>query len=112
MMLLEQENSLSSESLPDQRDLTYQLALLQEVEQIDEELENRQLKMKLRYYVPNLIQFCFHLSKSLTKAFFGGNRSGKTTAVIVEILWHLTKWYPEWYPAENRLRGPVRVRLN
>lgn len=112
MNLLEQENSPSSESLPEQRDLTYQLALLQELEQIEGELENRQLKMKLRYYVPNLIQFCFHLSRTLTKAFFGGNRSGKTTAVIIEILWHLTKWYPDWYPVENRLRGPVRVRLN
>lgn len=32
--------------------------------------------------------------------------------MIVELLWHLTKWYPEWYPAENRFRGPVKIRLN
>lgn len=112
MTTLKQESLESSETLPKPMDLTYQLALLQEAEQIDEELERRQSKYKLRYYTPNLIQFCFHLSRSLTKAFFGGNRSGKTTAVVVELLWHLTKWYPDWYPEENRLRGPVKIRLN
>lgn len=42
---------------------------------------------------------------------FGGNRSGKTTAGMVEFLFHMTKIYPKWYPKKMRFEGPVKGRI-
>jgi len=36
------------------------------------------------------------------RAIFGGNRSGKTTAGVIEFLMHMTGVYPDWYPKENQ----------
>lgn len=44
----------------------------------------------------------FHQSPAKIRAIFGGNRSGKTTAGVVEFMMHMTGEYPDWYPKENR----------
>lgn len=66
---------------------------------------------KLLYYEPNDKQLKFHTSLCTTRALFGGNRSGKTTAGIIEFLFHLTGIYPKWYPKEKRHHGPVKGRV-
>ena len=57
---------------------------------------------KILKYEPNAKQDLFHKSKAHVRAIFGGNRSGKTTAGVIEFLMHMTGIYPEWYPVENR----------
>lgn len=66
---------------------------------------------KLLLYEPHKKQEAFHTSKATTRAIFGGNRSGKTTAGIVEFLWHITGIYPKWYPEDMRYDGPIKGRI-
>lgn len=101
----------SSENLAQSPEIEAQLLILRQLESIDQELGERQRKLKILYYVPHLIQFCFHICRKRTKAFFGGNRSGKTTSNIIELIWHMTKLYPVWYPEENKFRGRVKARI-
>lgn len=56
-------------------------------------------------------QYAFHTSLAGTRAYFGGNRAGKTTAVIVEIAFHTTGYYPDWYPKEKCYRRATRFRI-
>lgn len=51
------------------------------------------------------------MSKAKVRGIFGGNRSGKTTAGVVEFLMHMTQQYPEWYPTYNRYNRPVKGRI-
>lgn len=51
------------------------------------------------------------MSQAKTRAIFGGNRTGKTTAGGMEFLFHITGVYPDWYPTEKRLHGKVIGRI-
>lgn len=66
---------------------------------------------KLLSFKPMTKQRQFMLSKAPCRAIFGGNRSGKTTVGGIEFCMHLTKTYPDWYPQEQRLSGPVKGRI-
>jgi phage terminase large subunit-like protein len=66
---------------------------------------------KLLYYVPLPKIKSFHESKAYTRAIFGGNRSGKTTAGGHEFLFHLTGLYPKWYPEANKMKQPIKGRI-
>lgn len=66
---------------------------------------------KLLYYTPHEKQLAFHTAPAKTRAMFGGNRSGKTTAGLVEFLFHMTGIYPKWYPEDLRYNGPVKGRI-
>ena len=66
---------------------------------------------RLLFYEPHEKQLAFHTSKCSTRAIFGGNRSGKTTAGIVEFLMHMTGIYPKWYPKALRFDGPIKGRI-
>ena len=64
------------------------------------------------FYEPNQEEIWkFHLSTVPQRWLWGGNQSGKTTANALEIIWALTGRYPSWYPLENRLTPPVRIRI-
>lgn len=54
-------------------------------------------------------QYTFHSSLADTRAFFGGNRSGKTTSGAVEISYHATGKYPDWWEGRKWDR-PVTIR--
>lgn len=54
----------------------------------------------------------FHESPATTRAIFGGNRSGKTTAGGLEFLMHVTGIYPKWYPEEQRVKGAIKGRIS
>lgn len=84
-----------------------QLRLLEILEQEVAYLKSQRLSR----YVPHDKQLAFHKATSTTRAIFGGNRSGKTTAGGMEFLFHMTGQYPAWYPVENRLKGPLKGRI-
>ena len=52
----------------------------------------------------------FHLSPAKIRLLVTGNRFGKTECSFVELHWHLTGEYPEWYPKNLRFYGPIRAR--
>jgi len=45
-------------------------------------------------YIPHSVQRKFHQSDARIRAFFGGNRSGKTRALLQEVLWYATGLHP------------------
>lgn len=84
---------------------------MEELIHLKEEIDRRIRENKIRYYIPNPKQKIFHTKENLYRAFFGGNRSGKTTAGAVELCWHTTGRYPDWYPYHLRWERPVKARL-
>lgn len=68
-------------------------------------------QVKAASYIPNPKQEAFHRSQAPTRAIFGGNRSGKTTAGGLEFLWHMTGVYPDWYPKDMQFDRPVKGRI-
>jgi phage terminase large subunit-like protein len=50
-----------------------------------------------KYLIRGCPQFEFLSSGKDIKAFFGGNRSGKTTAGVIEVSYHATGDYPDWW---------------
>jgi phage terminase large subunit-like protein len=57
-------------------------------------------------YLPYPKQVTFHESAAKGRLFLGGNRSGKTTAGVMEDLWWITKRHPyHRIPAEIPIRG-------
>ncbi|GAG17322.1 unnamed protein product, partial [marine sediment metagenome] len=65
----------------------------------------------IQYTIKGCPQYFFHISDADVRCFFGSNRSGKTTAGIVESSFHLTGIYPDWYPIERRYSEPVKSRI-
>jgi len=63
------------------------------------------------YTIHGCPQYFFHTSRAGVRAFFGSNRSGKTTAGSVEIAFHLTGLYPKWYPIYRRYNRAVKGRV-
>lgn len=55
-------------------------------------------------------QFEFLTSKADTRAYFGANRAGKTTAGCVEVCFHTTGQYPDWWTG-RRWDRPVKGRI-
>src|SRR3990167_1910053 len=84
-------------------------AALHEFEVLDRELLRRRRDNGITYYVPNPMQHRAHRSVAKTICYSGGNRSGKSTFGAVELVWHLTRDYPDWYPQERRFHGPVKT---
>lgn len=77
---------------------------------LDVEIKYRKSK-RILFYEPMEKQEVFHRSIAKTRAIFGGNRSGKTTAGGMEFLFHITGLYPKWYPEENKMKQPVIGRI-
>lgn len=50
-----------------------------------------------KHLIKGCPQYSFLNSKAKTKAFFGSNRSGKTTAGAIEVGYHTTGLYPDWW---------------
>ena len=77
---------------------------------MQEEIQFRKSR-KILYYEPYDKQLTFHSSTCKTRAFFGGNRTGKTTSGGMEFLFHITGLYPKWYPDNMKLKGNVKGRI-
>jgi phage terminase large subunit-like protein len=78
------------------------LEITQEIKNWLETLSSEQKKQYLDrlernpflLYIPHPQQRNFHKSPGRIRAFFGGNRSGKTRALIQEVLWYATGLHP------------------
>jgi hypothetical protein len=79
------------------------------LEAITQELNRRQRENGILYYTPNAVQLRAHKSKARIIAYCGSNRSGKSTLGAVELAWHITKKYPEWFPKERRFWGSIKA---
>lgn len=77
---------------------------------LSEEVKYRRAH-KLLSYEPYDKQKNFHLSPCATRALFGANRTGKTTSGGIDFLYHMTGLYPDWYPENLRIQGPVIGRV-
>ncbi len=79
---------------------------------LEEEIKLKRAR-KLLLYQPNPKQELFHNSTASVRSIFGANRSGKTTAGVVEFLWHMTGVYPDWYPKKQRMpiNRPIKGRI-
>ena len=85
--------------------------ILLEHEKLLAVLKYRQKERGLDFYTPNPIQYAAHKSKARVISICAGNRSGKSTFGAIEVVWAVTKKYPEWFPIERRFRRPVKVRI-
>ena len=66
---------------------------------------------KHQYTIKGCPQFLFHTSLANVRLFLGSNRVGKTCCGTVEVLFHLTGFYPSWYPKERRYDRAVKGRI-
>lgn len=76
----------------------------------EEDLADIQAK-KLLTYKPYKTQKDFHMSTKYIRGLFGGNRAGKSLAGLLEFLFHITGFYPEWYPIHGRMLQPLSGRI-
>jgi hypothetical protein len=66
----------------------------------------------MKYYVPNAVQYRAHQSKARSILLCGANRIGKSTFGVMELCWHLTKEYPDWFPKERRFNRPIKAVIS
>ena len=74
--------------------------------------QTRQKESGMNYYIPNAVQFSAHQSKARTILLCGGNRIGKSFFGAMELCFHLTKNYPDWFPQERRMKGPIKAAIS
>lgn len=84
-------------------------ATLFELDKLELELRKRHTQQGMKYYTPNPQQLRAHQSIAKTILFCGGNRSGKSTLGAMELCFHLTRDYPDWFPEERRFHRPVKT---
>lgn len=90
---------------------------LEDVEGLSSVLEDYECSSGLFLYEPHEKQGYFHASRSFLKLFMGGNQSGKTTALLVELLgmaFGVHVWSGELYVNSSTgrlLKPPVRLML-
>ena len=82
---------------------------LAELEALERVVAERKRQSGISYYIPNAMQFKAHQSTAKTILYCGGNRAGKSTFGAVELVWHLTRKYPDWYPKARRFRHPIKA---
>jgi len=74
--------------------------------------EERRRTRGMDYYIPNPSQFMAHRSEARTICYSGGNRSGKSTFGAMELCFHLTRQYPEWFSKRRRFKGPIKALIS
>ena len=74
--------------------------------------DERKRSHGLEFYEPNVMQDKAHRCLSRRILFCGGNRSGKSTFGAMELVWHVTRKYPDWYPQEKRFKNPIKALIS
>jgi len=82
---------------------------LKRLRQIEDALDFRKKTRAMEFYTPNPAQLRAHKSVADIILFCGGNRSGKSTFGAIELVWHLTRKYPSWYPLKRRYTRPIKA---
>jgi len=65
------------------------------------------LSSPLRNFFPNRGQKAIFQSKAQKILVAGGNKSGKTELGGHIFCYHITKYYPDWFPKENRMDNKI-----
>ena len=76
------------------------------------ERDLRRKENGMDFYVPNAVQFKAHQSLARTILLCGANRIGKSTFGVMELCFHLTKKYPDWFPKNRRFKGPIKTAIS
>lgn len=100
--LLEQEVLKVSEEQKD---------LLNKLEKLSAVIKQRKKQSGIDFYIPNAIQYNAHTSNAKIICIVKGNRMGGSTFGACEVVFHITKRYPEWYPKARRFNRPVKIRI-
>ena len=87
-------------------------SLEKENEKIRETLNGRRKSFGMDYYVPNAMQLKVHMSPARTVLVCAGNRSGKSHCGAIELCFHLTRRYPDWYPEDKRFKKPIKAVIS
>ena len=74
--------------------------LLIELEKLKAEKKYRKTQRGIDFYIPNSIQYAAHRSLAKTICIVKGNRMGGSTFGACEVVYHITKNYPKWYPLQ------------
>lgn len=53
----------------------------------------------------------FHMSPKPIRGMFGGVKSGKSFLGVVEVVFHATGLYPDWYPEECKMKQPTKQKI-
>ena len=85
--------------------------MIEKYENICKILEVRKKERGIEFYIPNPVQYKAHCSKAKVIAVVKGNRLGGSTWGTTEVVMHITKQYPEWFPKSRRFKGPIKVRI-
>ena len=83
--------------------------LLLEFEETTHELSRRRRERGMEFYVPNHRQLEVHKASSRTILYVGGNRSGKSTVGAMELCYHLTRKYPDYFAPQRRFTKPIKA---
>jgi len=85
--------------------------LLRDFNKAERELQGRKKLRGMDFYIPNRIQYKAHCSLARTIAIVKGNRMGGTTWGAMEVAFHVTKQYPDWYPEPRKFHGAIKIRI-
>ena len=83
--------------------------LVLEYEESTYELSRRRREEGMAFYAPNAMQLKAHRSEAKTILYVGGNRAGKSTFGAMELCFHLTRQYPDWFPMSRRFTRPIKA---
>lgn len=76
-------------------------------EMLASSLSTQAKRPNINGYSPHAKQLVFHSSMDQNRLFLGGNRSGKTTAGVIEDIW----WAMGAHPYRETPEPPVRIRV-
>ena len=74
--------------------------------------DSRRKASGMDYYCPNGVQYRAHQSIARSILLCGANRIGKSTFGVMELCWHLTKKYPDYFPKERRFNRPIKAVIS
>lgn len=77
-----------------------------------QELQGRKKTRGMDFYTPNKMQLQAHTTLAKTVLVCAGNRSGKSHYGAMELCYHLTGKYPDWYPMGRRLKQPIKAAIS
>ena len=86
--------------------------LLIELEKLQLVINHRKKQVGIEFYIPNAIQYAAHNSLAKIICIVKGNRLGGSTFGACEVVFHITKNYPDWYPKKRRFPNrPLKIRI-
>ena len=82
---------------------------MERLEELNAVIKHKKAQSGISYYTPNPVQYKAHQSKADYVLLCGANRIGKSTFGAVELTYHLTRDYPDWFPYERKFHHPIKA---